>query len=167
LATIHLIEGPVGSGKSTFAARLSNKLRAPRFILDEWMSTLFSPDRPASGVIEWYLERKNRCINQIWSQARKTMETGLDAILELGLIQRHDRTQFFKFLHNTNYNMIIYVLDATRDIRRTRVRNRNIEKGPTFCIEIPDQVFEMASDMWQPIDESECTGYEIRLIATD
>ena len=66
MSKIYLIEGPVGSGKSTLASKLSNEFSAPRLILDKWMTILFSPDRPDSDFIGWYLERKDRCIEQIW-----------------------------------------------------------------------------------------------------
>jgi len=68
---IHLVEGAVGSGKSTLASRLSEEHRAPRLILDDWMATLYGPDRPSTGNIEWYLERKGRCIEQMWSANHK------------------------------------------------------------------------------------------------
>ncbi len=65
MARIHLIEGPVGAGKSTFAATLSERHAAPHLCLDGWMATLFGPDRPSAGVLDWYMERKDRCLEQI------------------------------------------------------------------------------------------------------
>ncbi len=167
MATIHLIEGPVGSGKSTFAAQLSSELNAPRFILDEWMSTLFSPDRPGTGVVEWYLQCKHRCLAQIWLQAAKIIESGVDVILELGLIQRSDRTTFIERVDDSGHHLVIYVIDAPRDVRRERVRNRNINKGSTFAMEVPDHIFELASDMWQAVDDSECGCHELRYILAE
>lgn len=165
MATVHLIEGPVGSGKSTFTAKLGKDLGVPRFILDEWMTTLFSPDRPETGVVEWYIERKRRVIDQIWNQTVKIVDAGTDVILELGLIQQADRLSFIERVDCARCNLVIYVLDAPRDVRRERVRSRNKNRGPTFWVEVPDHVFELASDMWQPIDESECGGYELRFIS--
>ena len=55
MAKIHLIVGPVGAGKSTFALRLSQERKALFFNLDEWMIALFRPDRPEAGVMEWYI----------------------------------------------------------------------------------------------------------------
>ena len=54
VATIHLIEGPVGAGKSTFAARLSVAHEAPHLNLDEWIVTfIFSgpAERRPRGVV--------------------------------------------------------------------------------------------------------------------
>jgi uncharacterized glyoxalase superfamily protein PhnB len=91
---IHLVIGPVGAGKSTYALGLAREHGAIRFTLDEWMTRLFSPDRPASGLVDWYVERAARCIDQIWSAAKSVVETGAPVILEIGLLQREERERF-------------------------------------------------------------------------
>jgi len=164
---IHLIEGAVGSGKSTFAARLSQEHRAPRLILDDWMATLYSPDRPSTGNIQWYLERKDRCLGQMWKISCELIENDTDVILELGLIQYVERQQFYKRVESAGYNLKIYVLHASREIRRERVLNRNKEKSSTYSMEVPEHIFELASSMWEPIDESECSAFEVEFISTD
>ncbi len=165
---IHLIEGPVGSGKSTFANKLSQRCAAPHFNLDEWMARLFQPDRPATGRIEWYIERKNRCIQQIWQVSCGILAAGSDVILELGLIQRHSRQDFYKRLDEAGYKITVYVLDAPRDVRRERVQARNFEKGETFSMEVPDDIFEIASDMWEEPDDIECCERDVKFVsATD
>lgn len=167
MGTIHLIEGPVGSGKSTFAAQLSKEHQAPRLILDDWMATLFGADRPVTGVVEWYLERKERCIDQIWKLACDVIETGSEAVLELGLIRQSDRRQFFERVDAAGYRLKIYVLDAPLKDRRERVRARNFNRGSTYAMEVPEHVFEMANAMWEPLDESECGGFDIQFISTE
>jgi len=167
LAKIHLIEGPVGSGKSTLASKLCSEHKVPRLILDQWMATLFSPDRPSSEFVEWYIERKDRCIDQIWSVACDIVETGSDVILELGLIQQSIRDRFYDQVDLAGYEMKIYVVDAPKEVRKGRVQQRNDMKGETFSMEVPDQIFEMANSMWESIDESECRNYEVEFISTE
>jgi len=41
LATVILVEGPVGAGKSTFSEDLSHKVAAPHINLDSWMANFF------------------------------------------------------------------------------------------------------------------------------
>ena len=79
---LHLVVGPVGAGKSTFALQISERHGAPRLTLDEWMATLFSPDRPATGLVEWYTERAERCIDQIWKLASHFIGMGADVVLD-------------------------------------------------------------------------------------
>ncbi len=164
MARIHLVEGPVGAGKSTFAATLSRRHRAPHLALDAWMAVLFAPDRPDAGAVEWYVERKERCIEQIWAVARDIVGRGGDVVLELGLIQRQSRERLYSRVDEGAYDMAVYVLDAPREVRRERVRARNLQRGSTFSMEVPDRVFEIASDMWEAPDETECRDRDIRFI---
>ena len=167
MAHVHLIEGPVGSGKSTFARTLSARHAAPRLILDDWMTTLFRPDRPDANVMQWYIERKQRCIDQIFKVARDVVTAGSDVVLELGLIEQSSRLAMYDRLDAAACAYTVYVLDAPRDVRRERVRTRNRERGETFAMEVPDAFFELASDLWQAPDEFECEGRDVRFIAED
>jgi len=167
MATIHLIEGPVGSGKSTFSATLAKQRTAVHIALDEWFVALFSKDRPQVDVVTWYLERKDRCIDVIWSAAQRIAATGTDVILELGLIQRQDREAFYGRVDESGLKLCVYILDAARELRQERVRRRNAERGHTFSMVVPDHVFEIASDMWEPPDEDEVRVRAIEVIATN
>jgi predicted kinase len=167
MATIHLVEGPVGAGKSTFAAQLALTHLAPRLILDEWMVTLFKPDRPNADFMQWYSDRKNRCIEQIWRVACDLIDTGTNVVLELGLVQLSDREEFYCRVDATDCELKIYVLDAPKGVRRQRVRNRNSEKGSTFQMEVPDEIFELANTAWQAPDDAECRDRDIQIIATN
>ncbi|MCP3143880.1 AAA family ATPase [Pyxidicoccus xibeiensis] len=167
MAHIHLVVGPVAAGKSTFALRLAQQHRAVRMNLDEWMAQLFRPDRPEVGVMEWYIERTARCIEQIWRQTTRTLEVGTDVVLEIGLILRRDRERLYERVDARGDALTIYVLDAPRDVRRERVLQRNREKGETFSMEVPLAFFELASDRWEPLDEVECDGRDVRFISTE
>jgi len=167
MAHIHLIEGPVGAGKSTFAARLSATHAAPHLALDDWMATLFAPDRPDGDIMPWYLDRKARCIEQIWKIACGLIDTGTDVVLELGLIQRAARADFYGRLDTGDVAHTVYVLDAPKEVRHARVRRRNEETGATFSMVVPDAIFEMASGLWEPPDEAECATRDIQFIAQE
>jgi predicted kinase len=164
MATIHLIEGPVGAGKSTFALRLCHDLAAPRLDLDEWMVTLFRPDRPESDFMQWYLERKDRCLAQIWGVAAEIIESGSDCVLELGLVGRGDRAAFYQRVDTADYKLAVYVMDVPEEIRRQRVRDRNRQQSGSFKMTVPDEIFEIANRAWEPPDEAECEARQIRIM---
>ena len=161
---IYLIEGPVGAGKSTFGLSLSKRLKVPCLVLDDWMANLFRPDRPETDVMTWYAERKERCTNQIWKIACAAVDSECDAIVELGLIAKASRAAIYADAESKGYLLTIYVLEPSRDIRRERVRNRNLEQGETFSMVVPDDFFEMASDMWEPFSEAECASQDVIFI---
>lgn len=166
MARIHLIEGPVGAGKSTFAAALSQRIGAPHLNLDDWMTTLFRADRPVKEVMLWYSERKERCIEQMWKLTRSLVACKVDTVLELGLIRRSLREDFYRRVDATGHPLSVYVLDAPRAVRRQRVRERNRAQTATFSMEVPDAIFELASDMWEPPDDEEVGYRNIELIET-
>ena len=52
--------------------------------------------------------------------------------------------------------------DAPRDVRRERVERRNRDQGATFSMVVPPAIFELASDMWEPLDDDERAGRDVR-----
>ena len=166
MPTIHLVEGPVGAGKSTHAAGLSRQFNAPRLILDEWMVVLFRPDRPQHEFMTWYENRKHRCIEQIWRVAGDILDTGSDVVLELGLVQQVLREDFYQRVDATGFDLQVWVVDAPREVRRERVRARNREQGATYQMEVSDEIFDLADAAWQPPDDREETDRIIHHVAS-
>jgi predicted kinase len=163
MAHVHLIIGPVGAGKSTFALRLCREHRAVRLTLDEWMARLFGRDeRPAVGRLEWYVERRDRCIEQLWQLTKQLIGVGTNVVLEIGLIQQREREEFYARVDQERMGLTVYVIDAPRELRRERVQRRNEEQGETFSMEVPPYFFELASDMWEPPQEDECLERDVR-----
>src|SRR5688572_334050 len=166
-ARVHLVVGPVGAGKSTYAARLAETERALRLTLDEWMTRLFSADRPRAGVVPWYVARAGRCIEQIWRVAVPLLGLDTAVVLEIGLLSRGERESFYRRVDDAGFHLSIHVLDAAREVRRERVMARNETRGSTFSNHVPPDVFEFASDLWEPPGADECEGRDVRFIRTD
>lgn len=163
---IYLIEGPVGAGKSTFAASLATRLGGAHIALDEWFTKLFSPDRPNTDLMPWYIERKARLLDHIWNHAQDLLACGIAPILELGLVQRQSREDFYQRAREAGVDLTVYLLLASRELRRDRVMRRNVEKGPTFSMVVPAPFFEMASDAWEEPDEVEIDENRIEVVST-
>jgi predicted kinase len=161
---VHLVIGPVGAGKSTLALRLAREHSAVRLTLDEWMATLFSPDRPNDGVMEWYVERAARSVEQIWNVARAILAHRTAVVLEVGLIRRSEREQFYALVDESGFDLTLHVVDAPRDLRRERVNERNRARGTTFSMVVPPAVFELASDLWEAPDSVELEGRDVRFV---
>ena len=163
MSRVHLILGPVGAGKSTYGAHLSLRSRALFLNLDAWTARLYGADpRPETGRIAWYLERRDRCLGQIWAVAVDLLAFGNDVILEVGLLTRAEREVFYAQVADTDADLVVHVLDAPIEVRRARVSRRNTERGPTFSIEVPMDFFELASAVWEPPDDAERAAHDIR-----
>ncbi|MEQ1596549.1 MAG: ATP-binding protein [Casimicrobium sp.] len=167
LPQIHLVEGPVGAGKSTYCMSLASRISGVHIALDEWFAKLFSPDRPSSDVVPWYLDRKERLLNHIWSHAQTLLASGTTPVLELGLVQRQSREEFYQRAREAGIELKIYILEASRETRRERVKRRNVERGATFSMVVPEPIFEIASDMWQSPDETEISENWVEIISTE
>src|SRR5690606_32560112 len=167
LGPVYLVVGPVGAGKTTYALGLARAHQAVRLDLDQWMATLFRQDRPESDVLQWYRERAARSREQIWHIARSIAEVGSGVVLELGLLQRRQREQFYARVARSGFDLKIYAVEAAREVRRQRVRERNRTRGATFSMVVPSEIFELASDSWEPLEPSECEAYSVRIVRTD
>lgn len=164
MPVVYLIEGPVGAGKSTYSMVLALRTHGVHIALDAWFASLFSPDRPSIDVMPWYMERKERLIEHIWKHSKTILASGTDVILELGLIQRNQRIAFCRRLREEGHALVVHVLDAPFEMRQERVRQRNILQGATFSMVVLDNVFEMASGLWESPDEMECSEFDIDFI---
>lgn len=43
---------------------------------------------------------------------------------------------------------------------------RNRTQGGTFSMVVPPDVFELASDLWEPPSRSECAGRDVRFVGS-
>ncbi len=156
MGQLYLVLGPVGAGKSTYAGRLALRIRGVWLNLDDWMVTLFGEDdRPEVGRMDWYMERCDRCLRQIWKTTLDLAERDIPVVLELGLVQRHARSAFYEKVDATEHELSVHVLDAPLDARWERVQQRNEQRGATFSMLVSREVFELASRVWEPPDEQE------------
>lgn len=159
--TVHLLIGPVGAGKTTYAwARVA---RSPMVLLDldAWMVRLFGSDpRPPRDVVTWYLERRDRCRRLIWDLTLNAVDCAADVLLEIGLVGQQERTTFYEQVRAEGLALRVYLVDASRDVRRERVAQRNRLPGP-FAQIVPPEFFERASDAWEPPSESERVDWGI------
>lgn len=165
-ATLHLLEGPVGAGKSTYAGRWQMHSDCVHFNLDQWMVNLFQPDRPDTDTMSWYMARKERCIQQIWLLAQQVLDSGTDVMLELGLVQRLQRAQFLDRIAPYQPRLEVHVLKAPTEVRKTRVQRRNQERGATYAMQVSDEIFALASSLWEPIEAEEFGDVPVHFVAT-
>ena len=158
---LHFLIGPVGAGKTTTARALS--LRSGGLLLDcdEWMVRLFGADtRPSQGVLDWYLERRERCRSLLWDTALSLARTNTPVYLELGLILADERALYFSRATDAGIHFQVLLVSAPRELRRRRVMERNAACDKNTQM-VPPEFFERASDHWQEPSEQERLSWNI------
>lgn len=90
----------------------------------------------------------------LWDVACEIAAVESDVVLELGLVQQAERVAVYEKARLAGAPVIIRLLGAPREVRRERVARRNAEAGPTTQA-VPAEMFEVASDAWEPPTEAE------------
>jgi predicted kinase len=158
MATVHLVTGNVGAGKTTYAIALADRLGAIRFSIDEWLTTLFWMDEPTKSNLRWALERIERCENQIWKLVPQLTSRGLDVVLDLGLSKRDHRERQRGRGRALGIPTKLHFLDVARVTRTARVKKRNDEKRETFEFEVTDVMIEFMEGYFEAPAGDELDG---------
>jgi predicted kinase len=150
LATLHLLHGFVGSGKTTFAKSLEKKLRAIRMTHDEWMVRLYGANPPAELFSEYY----SRISAQIWDLTRILLQLGVDVILDFGFWSRASRDDARERAHSMGATVKLYSIDCPMNVMRRRVmaRSRQMPPGELF---IDEHAFELFVSRFEALGEDE------------
>jgi predicted kinase len=157
-ATLHVIFGPSGAGKTTYAHAFARRERAVAFILDEWMARLFGPDIPQQVEYDWLVERVGRCEAQIWSNVAAVMSAGTSVILDLGLMRRADRDRIRQIAEGAELPLQWHYVTAPQEIRRARVAERTQVHGQAFALQVTPDMFEFVEGVFEGPDAEELAG---------
>ena len=157
-ATLNVIFGPCGAGKTTYAHALARRENAVAFVLDEWGARLFGPDVHGPLDFGWMLERLGRCNALIWSTATDVLAAGSSVVLDLGLMRREQRERIRKLAQDAGLSMQWHFVDAPQEVRRARVAARNETKGETFVREVPPEMFDMLEALYEAPAPAELEG---------
>jgi predicted kinase len=157
MATVHLICGSTGAGKTTYAIALAARAGAVRLSMDEWMATLFVADRPDPPSLPWALERLERCERQLWALAEQLIERDMDVVLDVGLSTRDQRERFRMLVAQTRASSKLHYLDVNVDTRRARVLQRGSQtRAQSF--EISAAMFDAMEPYFEPPTDDELYG---------
>ena len=157
-ATLHVIFGPCGAGKTTYAHALARREGAVPFVLDDWGARLFGPDVDGPIDIGWMLERLGRCLAQIWLTAADVLVVGTPVVLDIGAMRRADRERVRQTAQAKGLSPQWHFVDAPQEVRRARVADRNTAKGETFVREVPPEMFELFEQLYEAPTPAELEG---------
>jgi predicted kinase len=157
MATVHLICGSTGAGKTTYAIALAARTGAVRLSIDEWMATLFIADRPVPPSVEWAVQRLERCERQMWALAEQLIERDVDVVFDVGLSTRDQRERWRMLVAQTRAESKLHYLDVSVDTRRARVLGRGPQTRPQ-SFEINHSMFDAMEQYFEPPTDDELYG---------
>jgi predicted kinase len=152
---VHLVFGPVGAGKSTYARALATRERGVRFAMDDWMHELFAPDLSPMLDFAWVLARVRRCEQRIRATALEVLGAGTPVVLDLGLMKAVDRVAFRAWAAAAGHAVRDHFIHAPAPVRVERVRARNAARGETFSFEVTPAMFGLMEQLFEPPDATE------------
>lgn len=158
-ATIHLLCGSTGAGKTTHARRLAALTRGVVFSIDAWMAALFWMDAPQPPDPAWTMVRIERCAARIWLTALDVARAGTPCILEIGLTTRAVRDRYAALARDDGVTVRLHLLDVDADERWRRVAARNAGGGE-LGFAITREMFDFVEAMWQPPTADELAGWD-------
>jgi len=155
---IHLVCGPQGSGKSTYSKNLSDQINGVHLSIDKWMWQLYGEDLPEPMNLNWIMKRVERCEKQIWEITNEIVSGGREVVLDLGFTSFEKRALFQSLAREKNITTQLHYIKSPHLLRRKRVLERNIEKGPTFSFEVTPGMFDFMETQFQPPTGKELEG---------
>ena len=149
-AVIHLVFGPQGAGKSTYARELAQRVGGVRLSIDEWMGELFGPDLTRPLNFSWIMARVQRCEKRIWSTASAITGAGGSVVLDLGFMKVASSAAFRSRAEAAGLAVQLHAVSAPHALRRRRVLARNADQGATFSFEVTPVMFDVMEREFEP-----------------
>jgi predicted kinase len=139
MATLYLLCGLPGSGKTTLARKLEREVPALRLCPDEWMAPLFGVN-----ISREELDSHRTPVETVqWQVAAAALKLGVNVVLENGFWARAEREDFRRMGEAVGAKVKVRYLEVPRDELWDRLSRRNADLPPhTF------QVTKAEFDEW-------------------
>jgi predicted kinase len=157
VATLHLMVGLPCAGKTTLAKKLECELFVLRLTPDEWHIHLFGQDAEEPE----HTARRSLIELMLWNIASRSLELGMNVILDFGLWFREEREDFRSRAKELGASSEVHFLDVPTDELMRRLTARNSQSSPS-SVSIPEDMMKSWIPLFQrpTLDELERRDYK-------
>ena len=147
MATIYIIHGFIGAGKTTFAKRLEKETGAKRFTPDEIIAKRYGKNLSVEEIRNVNLTVKE----EIWKEVEVAIQQEQNVILDYGLWKKQQRVELVQKVQKLGGKPIVYEVICDPIIMKQRALKRN-EDGD---MAITPERYDMYYQRFEPMDEDE------------
>jgi predicted kinase len=145
VATLFLICGLPGAGKTTLAKELEHSRPALRLCPDEWIASIIADVTDSTE-----LDRLRSPVESLqWDVAKRALVLGVDVVLEWGFWSKEERRYYRSEAEALGAQVELRYLEVERDELWTRLSKRNANLPPgTFAV--TEEQLDLWSSWFQP-----------------
>ncbi len=139
MATLFLICGLPGAGKTTLAKQLEHSQSALRLCPDEWITTILADANDSAE-----LDRLRSPVEALqWEVAKRALVLGLNVVLENGFWSRAERASYRAQAEALGARVELHYLEVSRPELWARLAKRNTNLPPGTFVVSEEQL-----DLW-------------------
>ena len=142
MATIHLMTGFIGFGKTTIAKELEQKYSAKRFTHDDIMLKRYgrNPDD--------FQEKYKKVDEFIKSEAEKYINQGRDVILDYGFWNHQKREEYYNWAKTLTHDVVFHVVEC--DLNEAKRRTLERSENDNSALVIDENAFDSLLQEYEP-----------------
>ena len=157
-ATVYLIVGLPGAGKTTRAKQLEVDERALRFTPDEWQISIFAGENP--------LDKRDIIEGELVRVGMRAAQLGVNVIFDFGFWGKDERSALRWIARTVGMSSRVVYLPISPTEQRQRVAAR-FASTPGQTFPISDGELAQWRAQFQPPDDEELQGTEIPPVPSD
>lgn len=150
MATLYLICGLPGAGKTTLARQIEQQRHALRLSPDEWIARIMAD---TSDKAE--LDRLRSPVEAVqWEVAKRLLGLDVDVILEWGFWSREERRYYRAEAESLGAQVMVHFLEPSCSELRARLARRNAALPPGGFVVTEDEL-DLWSSWYEPATAEE------------